>query len=486
MNVTNISNNKGITLIAMMLTITVLIILLGVSTTLTIINIEKSKAQMHIANLEEKYTTISKYISTNDVNELIERDVEIMHPIDQEKVNVKKLDNNKLKDILNLGEFKELYLSQDNLEFFGKIDREDLTYKGVPLYVKASTNIVHNFKYDKQESLNLSGQSSRVRGVSAAPNVSDIPENLKIGDTIIYDPTKGVTDNSKLTYTSQKGTARTGGNGYGTQTVTAKAEHKEWIVISTANNKVKVISKEPILGVTGGKGSKFTLKGGIGWLYAEEELHKACSIYGHGKGAVQTTTTYKIGNYNVPGEAQTKTLLNSAARSMTMEDIVKIMKGEDYLDFTEEEKKFFEPSYMDSGRKSKEIFYPTITSTKENGNSTTKERYENEGYFIKKENNKYDKELVTDPKVKENKEKLKNHIYKNNKYWLASRLVVSYPILAEFRIRDVSSTYVAGYPLYIYVSNLTINVIEEFIRPVVYLQGGMLEEQAQGVWKIKE
>lgn len=229
MNLTNISNNKGITLITMMLTITVLVILLGVSTKLTITNIEKSKAQMHVASLEEKYMTLSKYISTNNVDEIIERDVEIMHPIDQEKVNVKKLDNNKLKDILNLGEFKELYLSQDNLEFFGKIDREDLTYKGVPLYVKASTNIVHNFKYDKEQSLNLSGR------------------NIKIGDTIIYDPTKGVTDQSLLKYTSPKDQ-----NGYGDQTVKATSNHNEWVVISISGGQVKMMSKEPIDRIEGG------------------------------------------------------------------------------------------------------------------------------------------------------------------------------------------------------------------------------------------
>lgn len=97
-----------------------------------------------------------------------------------------------------------------------------------------------------------------------------------MGDTIIYDPTKGVTDQFKLTYTSQKGTAKTGGNGYGTQTVTAKDNQNEWIVISTANNQVKVMAKEPICDVIGGEGSQFTFRNALGWLYAEEELHKAC------------------------------------------------------------------------------------------------------------------------------------------------------------------------------------------------------------------
>ncbi|MGP1609027.1 MAG: pilus assembly FimT family protein [Clostridium sp.] len=400
MNLTNISNNKGITLITMMLTITVLVILLGVSTTLTITNIEKSKAQMHVASLEEKYMTLSKYISTNNVDEIIERDVEIMHPIDQEKVNVKKLDNNKIKDILNLGEFKELYLSQDNLEFFGKIDREDLTYKGVPLYVKASTNIVHNFKYDKEQSLNL-----------PASNISDIPKNLKIGDTIIYDPTKGVTDQSKLTYTSPKDQ-----NGYRDQTITVTSNHNEWIVISISGGQIKVISKEPIEGIEGGSEIKFTLKGGKGYLYAEEELHKMCSVFGHGKGANKITTKYTVGNPYI-GEAEERKINNSGARSLTMEDIVKIMKGELYTDFTEEEKKSFYSGYKT--KVSQEVYYPTKVSTKENGASDDKKSFTGDFYGITKE--KYNNYAKSETKTA--RDALKNSIFYYKPYWYSYRCV---------------------------------------------------------------
>ncbi|MGP1608425.1 MAG: hypothetical protein ACTTGJ_01050 [Clostridium sp.] len=73
--------------------------------------------------------------------------------------------------------------------------------------------------------------------------VDSIINRPQVGDTVIYDPTKGVTNTSKLTYTSYKGTARNGGNGYGTQTITAKSNHNEWIVISNSNNQIKVMSK---------------------------------------------------------------------------------------------------------------------------------------------------------------------------------------------------------------------------------------------------
>ncbi|MGP1608627.1 MAG: hypothetical protein ACTTGJ_02130 [Clostridium sp.] len=316
--------------------------------------------------------------------------------------------------------------------------------------------------------------------------IHKIPSDLKVGDIIIYDPTKGVTDASKLTYTSQKGTAKTGGNGHNNQTITAKSNQNEWIVLSKANNQIKVISKEVIGDVNGGVSNQFTLYGGIGWLYAEEEFHKACSIYGYGKGARKTITKYKIGNYRVLGDSQTRTLTGSGARSMTLEDVAQIMKGDAYTDFTEDEKKFFTPVYMQPSRKSPEVSYPTISSTEDTGTSITKQRFDHELYVIYNNSTSYDKELVPDVQVNENKQKLKNHIFKNNKYWIGSRYIYSYYTLANFNVNYISTSYVLGSNSFQYDSSLNVYTISGFLRPVVFLDAGMIEKVSEGKWKRKD
>ncbi|MGP1608311.1 MAG: type II secretion system protein [Clostridium sp.] len=306
-----------------------------------------------------------------------------------------------------------------------------------------------------------------------------VPTELQVGDTIIYDPTKGVLDQSKLTYTSKKGTPKTGGNGHGTQIVTSKSTNNEWIVISKANNQIKVISKD----IIGDDENKFLLNEGTGYLYAEEEVHKACSVFGHGKGAKKITTTYQIGNYQVPGEAQTKTITGSGARSITMEDIVKIMKGNDYTKFTESEKKRLDVNYHTT-ISSEETTYPTITSDDWSG---LRQKFQKDYFSIHKD--KYDEELVTDQIVKENKNKLKEIIYKNG-YLIASRsiyvddtsVIWGCYMLMNNRLEQLSLDWrylgIAG--------GIGTSTPKVALRPVVYLDKNMIERTNDGVWKIKD
>ncbi|MGP1608711.1 MAG: hypothetical protein ACTTGJ_02575 [Clostridium sp.] len=442
----NVKNNEGITLIALAVTIIIMLVLAVVTITVSVGDnglLQRARLLRNTNNSAEEQEYIKNTLTGIKVNKKIAKDNTTVSGTEL-KTELQK--NPRFKNI--------------------DVDESDTSI--------LLTNQNNKYIVDK-DTYNVEPFTGNL-----------IPEDLKVGDTIIYDPTKGVTDTSKLTYTSVKGTAKTGGNGYGTQTVTAKANNNEWVVISKAGNQLKVMSKEPVGGVTGGKeANKFTLEGGIGWLYAEEELHKACSIYGHGKGAKQITTSYQIGNKYV-GEAQMRTLIGSGARSMTMVDIVQIMKGNSYTDFTEEEKKLFDPDYMNPSQKSSEVYYPTISSVQENGTSTAKQRYEYDYYDID-ENGEYDKDLVEDEKVKENKRKLKVHIYKNDQYWLSSRSVYI-----------SGNAYFCVYSVYLeYVSIDAVLNAEwngsfdgaphaNFLRPVVYLDGNMIEKQTQGVWKIKD
>ena len=111
-----------------------------------------------------------------------------------------------------------------------------------------------------------------------------LPENalakkVQIGDYVAYDPKEGVTDTSKLSYTSPVGTGSSHGNGY-TDTPEGQTfnveENTKWRVLSKdeQTGEVVLISETPM--------HEFSMYGAIGYLYAEQELHEICKIYGYG------------------------------------------------------------------------------------------------------------------------------------------------------------------------------------------------------------
>lgn len=106
---------------------------------------------------------------------------------------------------------------------------------------------------------------------------------VKVGDYVEYDPTKNVTDTKKLSYISNVGSTLENGNGDSAQTFTANKDIK-WIVLNVNKEEgiLELISEEPI---KTDSGRKLFFKGNIGYLYFEEEIQKACSIYGYGYGA---------------------------------------------------------------------------------------------------------------------------------------------------------------------------------------------------------
>ena len=160
-------------------------------------------------------------------------------------------------------------------------------------------------------------------------NITDL---VKPGDYVEYNPTvidKNGTpvDSDKLTYTSPIGTIPTTegemithGNGNSSQTFTANNTTR-WRVLDAdkSSGKVELISEYPI---QTDEGKNFILEGGIGYLYASEELSRICSIYGYGYGA---DTSMEI-SYSVGGpedELITGKIQNTGARSITIEDINK-------------------------------------------------------------------------------------------------------------------------------------------------------------------
>ena len=115
-------------------------------------------------------------------------------------------------------------------------------------------------------------------------------QTLKVGDYVDYDPTLEA-NASDLTYTSK--TDRTGANSDQEFNVsTYKNAGYGWRVLGTSNGKIRLISEE-FIGAgtyTDSNRTKYTLKGQQGFINGIEELNKISAIFGHGKGAKKATS----------------------------------------------------------------------------------------------------------------------------------------------------------------------------------------------------
>ena len=236
-----------------------------------------------------------------------------------------------------------------------------------------STTIVVTFENGHKYSINGTGNIGEY-----TPTVVDF---IKVGDYIDYDPTRGVTDTSTLTYTSPTGTGESHGNGYtsfetgGGQKFTAKSKGSSgilWRVLSITEDKVEIIPTTTITkDETSQESGNFVLKGAIGYLYAEQELNEVCKIYGYGYGAdTSQVTTYKIGGPAL-GEETTGTITGSGARSITVDDINKFAKVGETKDGTTITRSFsdIDSEYGKTTNPTSNIKYPTITTTNGQSNS---------------------------------------------------------------------------------------------------------------------
>ena len=190
-----------------------------------------------------------------------------------------------------------------------------------------------------------------------------LPENalakkVQIGDYVAYDPKEGVTDTSKLSYTSPVGTGSSHGNGY-TDTPEGQTfnveENTKWRVLSKdeQTGEVVLISEAPM--------HQFGMKGAIGYLYAEQELNEICKIYGYGKRA-NTGKTFRYKTGDVVEGLTEGSITGSGARSITVEDINAITKYNPSNDEAMKEEGYGQ-EYTHT------IYHPTKTT--DNGASTS-------------------------------------------------------------------------------------------------------------------
>ena len=115
-------------------------------------------------------------------------------------------------------------------------------------------------------------------------------QTLKVGDYVDYDPTLEA-NASDLTYTSK--TDKTGADSdQEFNAETYKNAEYGWRILGVSKGKLRLISGE-FVGAgnyTNGSRTYYTLKGQKGYINGIEELNKISAIFGHGKGAEKATS----------------------------------------------------------------------------------------------------------------------------------------------------------------------------------------------------
>mgnify|MGYP002533772018 CR=1 FL=1 len=115
-------------------------------------------------------------------------------------------------------------------------------------------------------------------------------KTMKVGDYVDYDPTLEAKA-SDLTYTSTAD--KTGADSdQEFNATTYKSAGYGWRILGVSNGKIRLISEE-FIGAgtyTDSNRTYYTLKGQKGFINGIEELNKISAIFGHGKGAEKATS----------------------------------------------------------------------------------------------------------------------------------------------------------------------------------------------------
>ena len=298
----------------------------------------------------------------------------------------------------------------------------------------------------------------------------NLSSQVNVGDYVDY---KAGTHS----YTSKKGTGTTGGTGYDTpQTFTSNDDIK-WRVLSKENNEIVLISEEPI-STTDNKSLR--LNNAIGYLYAEEELNKICSIYGHGVGAnTSKTFSYEVGD--VVEGVEKRMLSGSGARSITVEDVNKICGVTPSTTLDSEYGKEYTIS----------ISYPTRKIAIGYSTSVASRKYKNTSYSYKGS----DKISTTSNEYKILFRNAADTF--NISYWLASRSVSAnrvdvysfcYFEVCDVLSGDVNNLYCCQGTSAGFFESCSYYDIGCAVRPVVYLKSNIQTsgKDSSGAWTIIE
>lgn len=354
------------------------------------------------------------------------------------------------------------------------------------------------------------GQNKKISQISKQYQVTDddmrqeyqkivnglkVKDYVKVGDYVDYEPTKAdvgktqAVEQSKLTYISPTGTIPTDdtgiithGNGYGEQKFTAKANTGDekglkWRVLSVSDDKVELISETPVLkDDTSQDDGNFVLNGGIGYLYAEQELNEICKIYGYGYGADANIET----EYTVGGPEDTPIIgkiKGSGARSINIEDLNK--QAGIYEDKVDGKIKYSNGKLVDSNYGSETnpttaVFYPTLSSrdTLNKGTSSSAKSGFKYTYYT------WSRTEIIDDDIQD--------MLKGN-YFIASRCIMTNSSTAYFFVRNtaMNQALCSGDE----TDGLFIGFNKYGLRPVVTLKANVIDLETDynkaDVWRLK-
>ena len=243
---------KGITLIALVITIIVLLILAGVV----------------IATLTGDNGILGKAKTAKTTN-------------DEEKAK------EQIK-IAVMGSYgKDGELNYDDLtKNLGQIGIKDLPNEAsYPLEVTLD-GVSATIEANGEVNFTTSGGYTQTGDTITSPD----GKTMKVGDYVDYDPTLGA-NASDLTYTSTADKTGTNSDQEFNAT-TYKSAGYGWRVLGVKNGKIRLISEEFIGPGTYTDSSRtyYALTGQKGYINGIEELNKISGIFGHGKGAEKATS----------------------------------------------------------------------------------------------------------------------------------------------------------------------------------------------------
>ena len=268
---------KGITLIALVITIIVLLILAGISINILLgDNSVVSKAQ-----------TAKEKTLVSETKEQVQMAV----------MNAASMEMGKLNETSLRSELKKSFSEITDNDITGnEKDGWIVTVKGKGYSISKDGEVNETFwKEVKDEN----GDASEIHSIDGT--VSE----LKIGDIINYIPTKGldITNDEQMQIKTNADI-----NGAEDQIIDLRDYTGKWRVLGIENGKINLISEKiagmPKRDTDSDSNHTFAsvyvrLKGQAGYINAENELNRICSLYGKGKYA-------------------------ESARSITVEDINKI------------------------------------------------------------------------------------------------------------------------------------------------------------------
>ena len=313
---TKFKKQKGITLIALVVTIIVLLILAGVSIAMLTGNNgiltqgkRAKEEQAHAAVKEGIMLLYNEYRTKQEVNSSKVQEETKVASTELVKIAANEGAEGTTE---NLGSFKDFIQSKNIINANGIVNVRNLLGQTLSLgngtskesgdvYVFEEQKGIYKISYYTSETVSTSiyqianekagktlvemyNQAQKDNCTNSDGNCKKA-EHLHIGDYVDYNPLKfkeGTVDLDKTASSSADE------NGYSDQTFSINTDTKWRVLGKDDNGQILIVSADPVKKDMGDTNNPyFYLKGAKGYINAEKELEKISKIYGHGVGATE-------------------------------------------------------------------------------------------------------------------------------------------------------------------------------------------------------